>query len=85
MNMFLVACKDAGQAALVDSGATAAELKYFQNLIEEHGLEVTHLLQTHAHIDHVRGLAVSRELWPDVPIYLHEKDMPVYRLSLIHI
>merc|ERR1740117_930549 len=78
MNMFLVGCKQSGKAALVDSGATQEEMKHFQGVLEKHKLEVTHLLQTHAHIDHVRGLAVSRELWPDVPIYLHEKDMPVY-------
>ena len=78
MNMFLVGCKKSGTAALVDSGATADEMTHFQHVLEENNLTVTHLLQTHAHIDHVLGLSVSRKLWPDAPIYLHEKDMPVY-------
>ena len=78
MNMFLVGCKESKKAALIDSGATAHEMQHFQDVLEEHSLELTHLLQTHAHIDHVRGLSVSRELFPDAPIYLHKNDMPVY-------
>ncbi len=80
MNMYLVGCKKTRKAALVDCGAEdASELEFFSDVVATHGLEVTHLLQTHAHIDHVAGLPAARAVWPDATIYLHEHELPLYR------
>jgi len=39
---------------------------------------VTHLLQTHAHLDHVAGLPFVRDVFPQVPIFLHSLDKVNY-------
>ncbi|MCB0036867.1 MAG: MBL fold metallo-hydrolase, partial [Anaerolineales bacterium] len=40
-------------------------------LLEEQELELTHILLTHAHFDHVGGLPDLKDAYPDVPIYIH--------------
>jgi hydroxyacylglutathione hydrolase len=41
---------------------------------------VEHLVQTHAHIDHVLGLKATKEHYPTAPIYMHKLDIPTYDL-----
>ncbi|MCA9561845.1 MAG: MBL fold metallo-hydrolase [Myxococcales bacterium] len=74
MNSYLVGCKSTGKAAIIDSGGdTGAMLE----LAKRHELNVESLLQTHAHIDHVAGLAEMVER-TGAPIYLHPADKPLY-------
>ena len=51
-NAYLIADEPGGTAVLVDSGAP---LEPLFEAVERHGLNVTHLLTTHAHHDHVAG------------------------------
>lgn len=74
MNQSLIACKTTGKAALVDSG-DAPDL--FIAAAKAHNLEIEYLLQTHAHIDHVAGLAATKRALP-LPLYLHKDDLPIY-------
>lgn len=49
-------CHDAGEAILVDASCkTASERQEVLSVIEERGLDVRHLLLTHAHVDHIFG------------------------------
>ena len=49
-------CHDQGEAVLVDASCeTEAECEQVMNIVEEHDLEVRHLLLTHAHVDHIFG------------------------------
>jgi len=41
-------------------------------------IKITKLLQTHAHIDHVLGLAAAKEAYPEAPIHLHPEELPIY-------
>jgi len=51
--------------------------------IARHQLIVTHILLTHAHVDHVSGAAkAKREL--GAPIYLHRDDLPLYKDAVQH-
>jgi glyoxylase-like metal-dependent hydrolase (beta-lactamase superfamily II) len=51
-------CHDGKEAALVDpSSATEEEHRIVERYIDENGLEIRHLLLTHAHIDHIFGCA----------------------------
>ena len=75
MNQSLIGCKNTGEAAIVDAGGPIAP---FMEAAERKGLQIWHLLQTHAHIDHVSGLKESKEKLPAALVYLHPLDLPVY-------
>jgi glyoxylase-like metal-dependent hydrolase (beta-lactamase superfamily II) len=75
MNQYLVICKGTSTAAIIDAGG---EPEPFARAAEAAGARITHILQTHAHIDHVMGLPDTLALMPDLPIWLHPKDAPVY-------
>ena len=74
MNQFLVGCRATGQAALVDAGAAPEP---FLEVAAREGLTIVAIFQTHAHIDHVAGLAATRERLA-APIFLHPADAPLY-------
>jgi len=49
-------CYDQGEAVLVDASCdTEAECAQVKGVIDEYGLDVQHLLLTHAHVDHIFG------------------------------
>ena len=75
MNQLLLGCKRSGEAAIVDAGGKPAP---FIEAGERHNLQVWHILQTHAHIDHVSGLKETKEKLPAARICLHPLDKPVY-------
>jgi glyoxylase-like metal-dependent hydrolase (beta-lactamase superfamily II) len=73
-NGFLLGCERTRDAVIIDPGD---EVQALLDLVKVQGLAVRHLLLTHAHVDHVSGVAaVKRAL--DVPIYLHRADLPLY-------
>ena len=74
MNQFVFGCKKTGVAALVVSGDSDPS-KWIE-AAKEHDCNIEHLLQTHAHIDHVAGLADTKDRLPAAPVYLHPLDLP---------
>jgi len=55
-------CHDQGEAVLVDASCeTEAECEQVMTIIEEKGLDVRHLLLTHAHVDHIFGCSFFEE------------------------
>ncbi len=73
-NCYLVACARTGSAILVDPGGATGEALA---AAEASGTKVESIVLTHAHIDHVDGLArAKRET--GAPIYLHPLDAPLY-------
>jgi glyoxylase-like metal-dependent hydrolase (beta-lactamase superfamily II) len=48
-------------------------------VVADEQLSVQAVLLTHAHIDHVEGVAEIRRAVPDVPIWLHPEALPMYR------
>ena len=59
-NCFL--CHDRGEAVLIDASCdTEAECVEVMSVIEEHGLDLRHLLLTHAHVDHIFGCRFFEE------------------------
>lgn len=75
-NGYLVECTDSGVAAVVDPGASAAAIV---QALHEGTSELRAVLLTHAHLDHIEGVHVVREAFPQVPIWLHPSDLGMYR------
>lgn len=74
-NGYLAACDD-GAAVAVDPGAAAPAMVAAARKRE---LELRAILLTHAHLDHVEGVDVVREAFPDAPIWLHPDAEGMYR------
>ena len=64
-----------GKAWIVDPGQEADRIA---DLLAEKGLEPAAILLTHAHFDHIGGIPGLIERFPDLPVYVHEKDMPMF-------
>jgi glyoxylase-like metal-dependent hydrolase (beta-lactamase superfamily II) len=75
-NGYLVTCTATGRAVAVDPGAATSQLLAVLSA-EGNGLEG--VLLTHAHLDHVEGVHLVRDAFPDVPIWLHPADLGMYR------
>lgn len=73
-NGYLVGCEETRQAVLIDPGD---EVHDMLTAIEHHQLEVRYILLTHAHLDHVSGVATARDAL-DVPVWLHKDDLFLY-------
>jgi glyoxylase-like metal-dependent hydrolase (beta-lactamase superfamily II) len=69
-NGFVVGCERTREAALIDPGDEVASLLAFA---EREALTIRHILLTHAHVDHVTGVAAAKRAL-GVPIYLHRDD-----------
>jgi hydroxyacylglutathione hydrolase len=73
-NGFVVGCEATREAVIVDPGDTVGQLLAFA---ERESLSIRHILLTHAHIDHVTGVAAAKRAL-GAPIYLHRDDLFLY-------
>jgi hydroxyacylglutathione hydrolase len=74
-NSYLVVDEEGGRAVLIDPGAEGDVLV---EMVRRSGADLEAIWITHAHVDHVGGIAAVRRRW-DAPIYLHPLDEPLYR------
>ena len=77
-NGFVVGCEETREAVLIDPGDEVASLLAFAS---RHGLAIRHILLTHAHVDHVTGVAAAKRAL-NVPIYLHRDDLFLYERAV---
>jgi hydroxyacylglutathione hydrolase len=68
-NAYLVADPESGKGVLIDGND---ELGPLLERAERDGIEITHVLLTHVHLDHVAGLAEARERLDNPPLVAHE-------------
>ena len=64
-----------GKAWIVDPGQEPGRII---DLLAKKGLEPAAILLTHGHFDHISGIPGLLEKFPDLPVYLHEKDVPMF-------
>jgi len=67
-NAYLVADETGGTGVLIDGNDDLGPLL---ERAESDGIEITHILVTHPHLDHVAGLAEARERLGGVPTVAH--------------
>jgi hydroxyacylglutathione hydrolase len=77
-NGFVVGCETTGQAVLIDPGD---EVRSLLSFAERNTLSIRHILLTHAHVDHVTGVATAKRAL-DVPVYLHREDLFLYERAV---
>jgi len=82
-NAYLVSNQEHGSCFIVDLPDSPEELL---ESMQSSKLEPKALILTHAHIDHIAGIPLLRQFYPELPIYLHETEHsflidPVLNLS----
>jgi hydroxyacylglutathione hydrolase len=73
-NGFIVACETTREGVLIDPGDEVEALLAF---VERKGLSIRHILLTHAHVDHVTGVATAKRVL-GAQTYLHRDDLFLY-------
>ena len=64
-----------GKAWIVDPGQEADRII---DLLAQKGLEPAAILLSHGHFDHIGGIPGLLEKFPDLPVYVHEKDAVMF-------
>jgi hydroxyacylglutathione hydrolase len=77
-NGFVVACEDTREAVMIDPGD---EVRSLLDVAERDRLAVRHILLTHAHVDHITGVAEAKRAL-GVPVYLHHDDLFLYERAV---
>ena len=73
-NGFVVGCERTREAIVVDPGD---EVQALIDVATSPQLRVQHILLTHAHFDHVTGVARAKDAF-GTPVFLHRDDLPLY-------
>ncbi len=77
-NGFVIACDRTREAVLIDPGDEVAELL---DVAKAQSLSIRHILLTHAHVDHITGVAAAKRAL-NVPVYLHRDDVFLYERAV---
>jgi glyoxylase-like metal-dependent hydrolase (beta-lactamase superfamily II) len=74
-NAYLLVDRVSGEAVFVDPGAEGERLVA---AVEAANARLTEIWLTHAHFDHVGGVAALCRAWPEAAVRLHPADEPLY-------
>lgn len=77
-NGFVLGCEETREGVLVDPGE---EVVLLLQAAERHRLSIKHILLTHAHMDHITGVARAKKA-VGAPVWLHEADNFLYRAAV---
>ncbi len=73
-NGYIVGCARTREAVIIDPGD---EVEQLVRLASELEVRIRHILLTHAHVDHVSGVAAAKAAFA-APVYLHGDDLFLY-------
>ena len=73
-NGYVVSCEDTREAVIIDPGDEVDELIA---AVAADRLKITMILLTHAHVDHVTGVAAAKAAF-GAPVWLHADDLFLY-------
>jgi len=71
----LVGCEKTKRAICIDPGDASDAIA---SAIDKHGFQLQAIACTHAHMDHVGGVAALKKLKPEAKIIIHAADEPLY-------
>lgn len=77
-NGFVVGCERTREAVLIDPGDEVDELIA---AVRDLDVDIRHILLTHAHVDHVTGVAAAKDAF-NAPVYLHSDDLFLYERTV---
>jgi hydroxyacylglutathione hydrolase len=73
-NGFVLGCEETREGVVIDPGDDADQLLA---AVAQHDLSIVNILLTHAHLDHVTGVAAAKRAL-GVPVWLHRADNFLY-------
>jgi hydroxyacylglutathione hydrolase len=73
-NGFVIGCEETREGVIVDPGD---EVEQLLDAVAQRKLSIVNILLTHAHLDHVTGVARAKREF-NVPVWLHKDDNPLY-------
>jgi hydroxyacylglutathione hydrolase len=80
-NCYVVNCQETQETIVIDPGLDySSEAEQIFHYVEESGLKVMFIVNTHGHPDHTRGDSVLKKKY-SVPICIHAKDVHLIRDS----
>src|SRR5260370_9459001 len=71
----IVGCEKTKRAICIDPGDGSDEII---SAIDKHGFELQAIACTHAHMDHIGGVAALKKLKPEARIIIHRADEFIY-------
>ena len=72
----IVGCEKTARAICIDPGDDSQAIV---QAIDKHDFQLQAIACTHAHMDHVGGVAALKKLKPEAKIILHRGDEPIYQ------
>lgn len=72
-NCYIIGCEETREAAVIDPGGDAGRII---KTIEKNNLKVTHIINTHGHIDHIGANKRLKEE-TGAELIIHENDAPM--------
>lgn len=73
-NGFVLGCEVTREGVVIDPGD---DVELLLQAVDKHGLRPVAIVLTHAHLDHVTGVARAKQAL-GVPVWLHEEDNFLY-------
>ncbi|MFQ5419407.1 MAG: MBL fold metallo-hydrolase [Anaerolineae bacterium] len=78
-NCYILGCEETMQAAVIDPGWNGRALAA---TADDQGFQISHILITHSHFDHVGGLAELKEE-TGAPIFIHDGAVEMLRTAVM--
>ena len=72
----VIGCEKTRRAICIDPGDDSEEIV---NAIDRHGFALQAIACTHAHLDHIGGVAGLKKRKPEAKVIIHPADEPIYR------
>ena len=76
-NCYILGCEDTQRGVMIDPGDSARALL---NEVDEMGLNIEKIINTHSHFDHVLGVNAVRAA-TGATFHLHREDLPILRAA----